>query len=93
MERLTKLSATGEYCIDKSMVNNREEGWYGEAIEKLAKFENLYDYLIDKQRTIPAEMEKLRRENKTKTYKFKELMAQKLTNQTLLNLISGHGLE
>jgi hypothetical protein len=93
MERLTKLAATGEYYIDKSMVNNGEEGYYGEAIEKLARFENLYDYLIDKQRTIPVEMEKLRRENKTKTYKFKELMAQKLTNQTLLNLISGHGLE
>lgn len=38
-------------------------------------------------------MERLRGENKTKSYKFKELLAQKLMNEELLRLISVYGLE
>jgi hypothetical protein len=44
------------------------------------------------QKNIPAEMDKLREQNKTKSYRFKELMAQKLLHENMLNLLSLYGL-
>lgn len=94
MERLTKLSVNNEYYIvDDITVRHGDEGCYGDAIEKLAKFEDLYDYLIESQRTIPEELEKLRNDDKIKSYKFKELMAQKLTNDAFLMLLGRYGLK
>jgi hypothetical protein len=93
VERLTKLLGKGKYIVDNIMVSPGDEGCFGVAIEKLAKFENLYEYLTDRQRTIPKEMEKLRNENRTKSYKFRELLGEKLMNETLLSLFRRHGIE
>ena len=93
IKRLTKLSSSGDYYVlDSNMVFCVNDEYRGEAVEKLAKFENLHQYLMEMQKNIPAEMDKLREQNKTKSYRFKELMAQKLLHENMLNLLSLYGL-
>jgi hypothetical protein len=93
IKRLTKLSSSGAYYVlDSSMVFCVNDEYRGEAVEKLAKFENLHQYLMEMQKIIPAEMDKLREQNKTKSYRFKELMAQKLMHENMLNLFILYGL-
>lgn len=93
MERLTKQSKEQEFYVTEYIAGKMgDEGYYGEAIEKLAKFENLYDYLLARKISLPEEMEKLRNEGKNKSYKFKEIFAQKLMNEALLALLSAQGL-
>jgi len=41
--------------------NLENEGYHGEAVEKLAKFENLYDCLIMRHSTIPGESELIKK--------------------------------
>lgn len=94
MQRLTKLSSSGEYyLLDSDMVFAENDGYRGEAVEKLARFENLHEYLKEMLMTIPAEMDKLREQNKNKSYRFKELMAQKLMYENILKLWSLYGLD
>lgn len=94
MERMTKLLADKDCYITNNIVGNFEsEGYYGDAIEKLAKFENLYDHLIARQSSIPKELETLRNAGKNKTVTFKELLAEKLVNEMMLKLLGRHGLK
>ncbi|HQA07103.1 MAG TPA: hypothetical protein PKW25_03440 [Syntrophomonadaceae bacterium] len=92
MHRLTRLYEN-YYVVDHSRVNSLDEGYAGEAVEQLAKFENFYEHLLELQQTIPAELDKLRCQNKTKTYRFRELMAQKHMNENTLKLLSLYGLD
>lgn len=47
MERLTRSSSNNEfYIVDDEKVNHGANGYSGAAIEKLAKFENIYDDLV-----------------------------------------------
>lgn len=94
MARLTILSQKGEYYIaDSIVVNHGDEGFCGDAIERLAKFENLFESISVKQITIHEEIEKLSNNNKAKSYRFKELLAEKIMNENLLKLFSGYGLD
>jgi hypothetical protein len=56
------------------------------AAESLARFEDLYEYVIDCETSIPAELANLRNEGKEKTLRFRELMGQKLLNTSFINL-------
>ena len=50
IKRLTKLSSSGDYYVlDSNMVFCVNDEYRGEAVEKLAKFENLYQYLMEMQ--------------------------------------------
>lgn len=79
------------------MINERREldvnGYSGDAINKLAKFENFYDDLISKQNEISKELEKLRVEGKTHSVKFKQLLANKMTNNNIMILLKTYGLQ
>ena len=68
------------------------KGILGEAVTKLAKFENLYEDLLARQNDIAKELEALRLEDKTRTLKFKQLFANKLTNSNILTLFKSYGL-
>lgn len=93
MKRLTRLSNKEEvYVTDAIEGRFDDKDYYGEAIQKLAIFENLYEYLIDSQTSIPKELETLRNQGKSKTVTFKELLTQKLINDSTLMLLSRHGL-
>lgn len=57
------------------------------AVESLAKFEDLYEYIINRETSIPEELAKLRGEGKEKTLRFRELMGQKLLNTSFISLL------
>jgi hypothetical protein len=92
---MTKASVDnkGSYSVDESTVQRSESGYSGDAVNRLAEFENMYADLIGKQAEISAEMEKLRSEGRTNTVKFKQLLANKLTNNQILVLFESYGLE
>lgn len=87
MNRLTRaLDKNNVYVVDDSKAQHDVNGYSGEAITKLAKFENIYDDLLSQQIKISKELEKLRMEGKTHSVKFKQLLANKLTNQNIIIL-------
>jgi hypothetical protein len=93
MERLTNLSESkGKYVTSGIDGKIDSEGYYGAAIEKLAKFENLYESIIEKQSSLANELEVLRAAGKEKNFKFKELLGQKIMNEMLLMQIRGQGI-
>lgn len=93
MIRLTRAAdGNNYYLVDDSKIQHDADGYTGEAVNKLARFENLYEDLLAKQSDIAKELEKLRLEDKTRTVKFKQLFASKLTNSNILTLIKSYGL-
>lgn len=94
MERLTRMSGNSDfYMVDDLTFNHNENGYTGEPITKLAKFENMVENLIARQDKIPKELEILRNEGKTKSVRFKELMIEKMTIATVINLFKTYGLQ
>lgn len=94
MARLTRaLDISGFYVVDDDKVNHDVNGYSGDAINKLAKFENIYDDLIANQREISKELEKLRLEGKMNSVKFKQLLANKMTNNNIIILCKTYGLQ
>ena len=94
MHRLTKELAGGSiYVVDDSKVQHAKKGYFGEAITKLAKFENFHDHLLLKEKELAKELEKLRLEDRKNSAKFKQLLANKLTYNNILILLKTYGLE
>ena len=94
MERLTILSNDHKTYLTKVIEGSLDdEAYCGEAIQKLATFENMHAYLIKSQTSIPKELERLRMQGKSKTVTFKELLTQKLINESMLMLLSRYGIE
>jgi hypothetical protein len=93
MTRLTRASDKKIYIVDDDKVSHNLNGYSGDAVNKLALFENMYDDLIASQSEISKELERLRNEDKTHSVKFKELMARKLTNTNFLIFLKTYGLE
>jgi len=85
MERLTNKTEQNNYTINVSQLN--------EAVERLALFENIYEDLLKSQNEIHTELERLRKEDKTKTVKFKELMVKKLTNNNMIIQFNMYGIK
>jgi len=93
LNRLTRaLDSNNLYVVDDTKVQHDANGYSGDAIIKLAKFENIYDDLISKQSEISKELEKLRLEGKTHSVKFKQLLANKITNNNIIILFGTYGL-
>lgn len=92
MNRLTRTLDNKLYIVDETEIQHNADGYSGEAVTKLAKFENIYDDLLLKQSEISKELEKLRLEGKTHSVKFKQLLANKLTNSNILVLFKEYGL-
>lgn len=95
MERLTRaLDSNNLYVVDHTKVQHDVNGGYtGDAISKLAKFENFYDDLLLKQSKISKELEELRLEDKKHSVKFKQLFANKMTNNNVIIILKSYGLE
>lgn len=93
MVRLTRMLNDEIYIVDTDKVNCDDNGCSGEVINRLARFENMYDDLVASQNKITEEMEKLRNEGKTKSVRFKELMVKKMTNSNFLIMFKTYGLQ
>ena len=92
MNRLTRvLENNNFYLVDNTKIQHDVNGYSGDAISKLAKFENIYDDLVSKQIEISKELEKLRSEGKTHSAKFKQLFVNKLTNNNIIILLKTCG--
>lgn len=83
MERYTRKISDGRYEITD----------LNKAAEALSKFEDLYEYVMSREKTIPEELEKYRTEGKEKSYKFKEAMGQKLMNTSFIILLKRFGIQ
>lgn len=93
MDRLTRLNVNNQFCVDESSISYVDNEYIGEAINRLATFENIYENLILGQNLISNELEQLRLAGKTKSVRFKELMVKKLTNGNTIALLKSYGLQ
>lgn len=93
MSRLTKALDGDFYVVDDTKVQHDTNGYFGEAISKLGKFENIHDVLISRQEEISKELEKLRSEGKTHTVKFKQLLVDKINNKNIIMLFETYGCD
>ena len=99
MKRMTKQAmiidgnSVDGYLVETADIVSIPGGYTGDAIEKLAKFENFYDDLIKGQETLAEELALLRSEGKEKSVQFKELLTKKLVNVNMKILLKNYGLE
>lgn len=63
------------------------------ALERLAAFEDLACGLEEEQQSISRRLEELRGQRKEKTVQFRGLLAQKLVNSSLIQLLERKGLK
>lgn len=92
MERLTH--ADGEsYRVSLHDVTPDGDGFGGQAVERLARFENFYDDLCARQQTLAAELEALRAAGRKNSAKFRETLGQKMMESGTLALLSTYGLK
>ena len=84
MERLTRRNAAGAWELPPDRLE--------EAAERLARWEGLPTELEEELAAISAELEALRGAGKEKTVRFRELMAKKLTDRSLLLRLEEAGL-
>jgi hypothetical protein len=78
MERLTER-AGATYILPPERL--------GAAAVRLGALETLWERLLERQAAIPGELEALRFAGREKTVQFRELMAEKLTNHTVLDAL------
>ena len=94
MKRLTNKTENNDFYVTKFIDGKfGSEEYHGEAVERLAKFENLFDRIMERKNEIPIELDALRSEGKNKTYGYKEKFAEKLMNDMMLNLFEQYGLK
>ena len=90
--RLTEKTAGGAYRVARGAIQPVEDGFAGEAVERLAKFEDLREELEAAQEELSRKMAPLRAAGQTNSVKFRELMGKKLMNSQILLLLSRRGL-
>lgn len=86
MERLTRKSENNVFVVGNDKVKHDESGYSGEAIDKLAKLEDMYEKLITREKEIIEEMESMRVDGRMHTPKFRALEASKISTNTMLIL-------
>ena len=79
MERYTKREADGRVSVPPEQLD--------QALERLARFEDMALGLEAEQGDIAARLAALREQGRDKTVQFRELLAQKLTNSNLRLLL------
>lgn len=92
MAKLTTLIGN-EFYLKDGKISKDNNGYFGEAVTKLGKFESFYSDLISSQTKISEELVKLRTEEKTKTVKFKELVTKKMVNNMIISQFKMNGIE
>ncbi|MBK5251741.1 MAG: hypothetical protein JJE29_03795 [Peptostreptococcaceae bacterium] len=93
MDRLTEWIEEKKTYISKHIEGKQNGGYSGEAIDRLAKFENLLEDMLGQKEKLPGELAKLREEGKEKSYRFREIFAKKLTIEALLTIMKDFGIE
>ncbi|MBC8546169.1 hypothetical protein H8711_04365 [Clostridiaceae bacterium NSJ-31] len=90
--RMTEQTESGAYRVAREAVRPVEGGYAGDAVERLAKFEDLREELEAAQEELSRKMAPLRAAGRTSSAQFRELMGKKLMNSQILLLLSRRGL-
>lgn len=94
MLRMTQANeANDTYTVVASLVERSGNSCQGPAIDRLARFENAFEFLLARQDKIAADLEQLRSQGRTQSVSFKQLLAEKLMNQSILVLFRSYGLD
>ena len=91
MKRIAQPAPEG-WIIPQEALVPLEGGMGGPAARRLAVFEEMAQGVLDRQEALAAQLDRLRRENKTKTAQFRELLGKKLMNTQMISLLQAHGL-
>lgn len=87
MERMTIKQEDGTYRALESVVHLEEAQYVGPLVEKLAAYENMHE-LVERQYKQAAEkLETLKGQGRIKSSQAQQLLTQKLTYASMLNLI------
>lgn len=92
MPRMTQQRTDARYAVDMSAIQIDAGLVIGEAIERLALFENALEDLISGQDRIARELDALRQQGKQKSVRFRELLGEKMINGNLIALFRARGL-
>ncbi len=92
LHRLTRKIEDANY-IEAKAITAAPEGFTGEAIDRLAAYEDFHQNALQTYQQLSMELEKLREQGKMKTLRFKELMGKKLMAAHVLTLLKLSDLE
>jgi hypothetical protein len=93
LTRLTRtMNSNGKCIVDWNKVQEEDQGYSGEAIVKLARYEDFHTDLLSQQVGITAEMERLRQAGQTRSVKFRQLLGNKVSNNNVMILMRSYGL-
>ena len=93
MQRMTcKAKGKSTYIVENRFIERETDGYTGEAVTRLAGFENFWEDILARLTDISYELEKLRADGKTHTVRFRELMVSKITNSNILDLLTVYGI-
>ena len=88
MERLTKKLANGSYAVEGSAIAVGEDGLaYGEAVDRLAHYENVRETLASRIAELEARLEPLKASGCARSATAQQLTAQKLALSSTLSLM------
>ncbi|MFV0552674.1 MAG: hypothetical protein ACK5L6_12270 [Anaerorhabdus sp.] len=91
MERYTIKTNTG-YIVEN--LKSEDNQFSGEAINQLAKYENMVEIILQEQKELQEKIDNLKNPDSNKVHwRVKELMGKKLTNKGILLALKYHGIE
>lgn len=86
MQRYTNWQEEKQrYEVDSTKITADGARFYGQAIQRLAQVENLYEQLQQERVQVIDKLEQMRQAGKNKTATFQQLLAKKLTLGDLLS--------
>ncbi|MGI6324726.1 MAG: hypothetical protein ACOXZS_02130 [Bacilli bacterium] len=91
MKRYTK-KVNNIYVVSSEVIKKKGDNYTGDAIERLAIFENMVDDILLKQEEITRALAELRNKKETKIFRFKELLGNKLINSAIINVFKNYHL-
>ncbi|MPM93225.1 hypothetical protein SDC9_140361 [bioreactor metagenome] len=91
MKRHTIKTNTG-YIVEN--LKSEDNQFSSEAINQLAKYENMVEIILQEQKELQEKIDKLKNPDSNKVHwRVKELMGKKLTNKGILLALKYHGIE
>lgn len=93
MDRITIRQKDGSYAIPADKAGTGGAFLCGEAAERLAAFENVYEALRAELLDTEGKLDELRGKGKANSVTFRQLLGKKINDEKLINLFSIYGIE
>lgn len=87
MERITRKRDDGTYVAPESAVRAEADGYSGEAIERLAAFENAIEVVEAQIASIEPRLDELKARGRIRGSEAQQLLAQKLACASTLHML------